>query len=1101
MATAIAHARAYEEERRRAESLAELDRAKTTFFSNVSHEFRTPLTLMLGPVEDSLADRTYPLPTRQRERQEIVHRNALRLLKLVNSLLDFARIEAGRIRAVYQPTDLAAYTAEIASVFRSAVERAGLRLVVETAPLPGPVYVDREMWEKIVLNLLSNAFKFTFEGEIALHLRPADDDHVALSIRDTGTGIPAEELPHLFERFRRIEGAQGRTYEGTGIGLALVQELVRLHGGWVEVTSTVGAGSTFTITLPTGTAHLPPDHIGAPGDLEPAAVGTAYLVEALGWLPDDTLKGAPPAPPPESLRPADGVTDPGGFEDAAPEPAPSRPRILLADDNADMRGYVGRLLSRYYDVTAVSDGQAALACARQHPPDLVLSDVMMPGLDGFALLRALRADSATREVPVILLSARADEASRIEGLETGADDYLTKPFSARDLLARVGATIEITRGRKEAEARLRESEQRLRTLVDAAPLGIYLIDADFRVSHVNPVARPVFGDIPDLIGRDFEEVVHILWPKAYADEVVARFRHTLATGEPYFAPELIEERRDRGVVEIYESHINRILLPDGRFGVVCYFQDVSARVQARRAIAESETRFRALVMASSDVVYRMSPDWAEMRRLHGRAFIADTDEPSRDWLERYIHPDDQPRVLAAIREAIRTRRTFELEHRVRRVDGTFGWTFSRAIPLLDADGEIVEWFGAASDVTQRKQAEEALADVTDASDRQRRLYETILSTTPDLVYVFGLDYRFTYANEALLQMWGRTLDDSIGKRLREVGYEPWHAEMHEREIDQVVATKRPVRGEVPFHHAVLGRRIYDYILVPVLNAEGNVEAVAGTTRDVTERQQTEEALRLLTETLEQQVAARTAELERANAELRRSNRELQDFAYAASHDLQEPLRKITTFAGLLSSEYQPVLDETGHAYMKRMHDAASRMSDLLRDLLAFSRVATQGAVFEQIDLNDIVTDVLSILEVSIAETGSRVEVGPLPTVEADPTQMRQLFQNLIGNALKFHRPDASPVVRVRGALEPPEDGAPSVCRIEVTDDGIGFDEKYLDRIFAPFQRLHGRNTYAGTGMGLAICRRFVERHGGAITARSAPGQGARFIVTLPAGSG
>ena len=237
MATAIANARAYEEERKRAEALAEIDRAKTAFFSNVSHEFRTPLTLMLGPLEDELRENS-----KGRERIEIAHRNSLRLLKLVNTLLDFAQIEAGRIEAVYEPTDLAAATAELASVFRSAIEKAGLRLVVDCPPLPEEMYVDREMWEKIVLNLLSNAFKFTFEGEIKVSLRLCRE-RVELSVSDTGAGIPAAELSHIFERFHRVRGTDSRTHEGTGIGLSLVQELARIHGGGVQVRSVEGQGA------------------------------------------------------------------------------------------------------------------------------------------------------------------------------------------------------------------------------------------------------------------------------------------------------------------------------------------------------------------------------------------------------------------------------------------------------------------------------------------------------------------------------------------------------------------------------------------------------------------------------------------------------------------------------------------------------------------------------------------------------------------------------------------------------------------------------------------------------------------------------------------
>ncbi len=383
---------------------------------------------------------------------------------------------------------------------------------------------------------------------------------------DTGAGIPEEQLPHIFERFHRVEGTRARTHEGTGIGLALVQELVKLHQGKISLRSVPGQGSTFTVTLPLGQGHLPAERIGSPGEAaETSIVAGSYAVEASRWL------GATSEDDPPLLRGLE-----GGIQNETAGARARRPRILLADDNADMRAYVLRLLAERYEVKAVTDGEAALAAARADRPDLVLSDVMMPGLDGFGLLARLRSDPVTAEIPVIMLSARAGEEARIEGLQSGADDYLTKPFGARELLARVRAMLDLVRVRREAAAALRESE----------------------------------------------------------------------------------------------------------------------------------ARYRALVTASSDAVYRMNPDWTEMQRLDGREFISDTPEPSRSWLEKYIHPDDQPHVMEAINQAIRTKGLFELEHRVLRVDGTMGWTFSRAIPVLDGNGEITQWFGTASDVTRRKQAEE-----------------------------------------------------------------------------------------------------------------------------------------------------------------------------------------------------------------------------------------------------------------------------------------------------------------------------------------------------------------------------------------------------------
>jgi signal transduction histidine kinase len=236
---AFANARAYSAEKKRAEALAEIDRAKTAFFSNVSHEFRTPLTLMLGPLQDLLARSQTHLSPTAKEQLDLVSRNGDRLLRLVNTLLDFSRLEAGRVQAVYQATDLASFTSELASVFRSATDKAGLRLVVDCSDLGEPVYVDRDMWEKIVLNLISNAFKFTFEGEIAVSVHRVGN-MAELRVRDTGVGIPAEAIPKLFERFNRVPNMPSRTHEGSGIGLALVHELVKLHGGSVSTESTRG---------------------------------------------------------------------------------------------------------------------------------------------------------------------------------------------------------------------------------------------------------------------------------------------------------------------------------------------------------------------------------------------------------------------------------------------------------------------------------------------------------------------------------------------------------------------------------------------------------------------------------------------------------------------------------------------------------------------------------------------------------------------------------------------------------------------------------------------------------------------------------------------
>ncbi len=299
----------------------------------------------------------------------------------------------------------------------------------------------------------------------------------------------------------------------------------------------------------------------------------------------------------------------------------------------------------------------------------------------------------------------------------------------------------------------------------------------------------------------------------------------------------------------------------------------------KQKAAETETRLKALIEATSDVVYSLSPDWSEMRELDGRGFLKDADAPTTNWRTDNVYPDDLDLVNATIEECIREKKIFQLEHRVVRADGRPGWTFSKAIPILDEQGNITEWFGTAKDITQRKEAEEELSEARAKSDQQKRLYETIASSTPDLLYVFDLDYRFTYANRALLDMWGKTWEESIGKGLLEIGYEPWHAEMHEREIDEIIKTKLPVRGDVSFPHATLGTRVYDYIFTPVINESGEVEAIAGATRDVTERKKWEESLKELNKELagtNRELAATLEEVAKVNDELIKANEKIEE---------------------------------------------------------------------------------------------------------------------------------------------------------------------------------------------------------------------------------
>jgi signal transduction histidine kinase/DNA-binding response OmpR family regulator/anti-sigma regulatory factor (Ser/Thr protein kinase) len=404
----MANATAYQGERRRAESLAQLDQAKTTFLANVSHEFRTPLTLMIGPLDDALASLSRDDAVADRLR--IVQRNGRRLLRLVNALLDFSRIEAGQSQPQLAVMDLGALTAGIASSFAEVCRIAGIDLMLECGTAWAEA--DAAMWETIVLNLVSNAFKYTVTGSITVTASPGRDGGAAIAVSDTGAGIAAEHLPRLFDRFYRPAGTGGRTAEGSGLGLALVRSLVEMHHGTIDVDSTPGQGTTVRVSLPA--AHGPPPASAADG-IARSAKGNDYADEALGWL---------------------------GAGSNAERPFSSRQLVLVADDNADMRRHLATVLGSRWDVVEAADGRQALELTRRHRPDLLITDVMMPELDGFGLIAAIRADAGLASLPVIMLSARAGPEAVGGGLAAGADHYLVKPFTSSELTSHVAARLE-----------------------------------------------------------------------------------------------------------------------------------------------------------------------------------------------------------------------------------------------------------------------------------------------------------------------------------------------------------------------------------------------------------------------------------------------------------------------------------------------------------------------------------------------------------------------------------------------------------------------------------------------------------------------------------
>lgn len=685
--TAITNVYAYEQEQKRAEALAAIDRSKTAFFSNVSHEFRTPLTLMLGPLEDLLAQKQ--LDAHSHEQVEATHRNALRLLKLVNNLLDYSRVEAGRVQAVYEPLDLTELTIDLASSFRSIIEKAGMQLIVDCAPLNDTFYVDRQMWEKIALNLLSNAFKYTLEGTITVTLEQQGNNAV-LKVSDTGVGIPEKELPHMFERFHRIANSAGRTHEGTGIGLSLVNELVQLHGGTINVDSVEGEGTTFTVNLIAGKAHLPQNHVVTQAvQHSGTGVQQAFIKEAYSLLQEELGESN-----------ADSTQTAGDISTSQDHSVHKETHILVADDNADMRAYLKRLLDPYFTVQLAANGQEALTQINKRMPALVLSDIMMPVMDGKALLQQLRGNESTERLPVIFLSARAGEEARIDGLEAGADDYLVKPFSAAELLTKVRAQIHISQARGHAE-------QQLRSLLSDAPVAISVYRGpDHIVELANQrmlaywdkqldeiLNKPVFSVMTGLVEQGF---------KAIMDQVYI-------TGEQLTVTEAPANLHRAGQpVTVYVNLTIEPLRDDaGRItGTITVAVDVTEQVTARKLVEKVNNTLSLAIDAAHLGIWRT--DWGtDVLQLSETARIMQglplNETLSFDKVAQIVVPEHRERLLDAISKAVAERGTFNEDYQVVPAGTTERrWINTMGMAEVDDNGKVLSVVGTLMDITESK---------------------------------------------------------------------------------------------------------------------------------------------------------------------------------------------------------------------------------------------------------------------------------------------------------------------------------------------------------------------------------------------------------------
>ncbi|MBC7904260.1 MAG: PAS domain S-box protein, partial [Gemmatimonadaceae bacterium] len=683
IATSFADVFAYEEERKRAEALAEIDKAKTAFFTNISHEFRTPLTLMLGSLEEIMEHK------KKEEDQavaiETTHRNALRLLRLVNNLLDFSRIEAGKVKASFSPTPISAFTAELASNFEQLIENAGLDFEIKIDQVTQPVYVDKEMWEKIVLNLLSNAFKFTMQGSIAILLH-ADDTNLTMEVRDTGLGIPDEELPKMFQRFHRVHNVSGRTYEGTGIGLSLVSELIDLHGGDISVTSKLGKGSSFIVTIPVGKEHLPYSQIAEYDTTYSATHADVFIDEAENLFNNDQVDS----------------------KDSERTYNPALPFILIVDDNADMRRHLTTLLQSEYNIVTAKNGSEALSKIKAQPFSLILSDIMMPVMDGTELVKAVKNNEQTANTPIILLSARAGEEAKIEGYNTGADDYLVKPFSAKELKARVRSQINLATKRLTALKKIEESEAYFRRLADNAPVTIWITEENGYCSYLSKSWY-------ETTGQEKEEALGFGWLQATHPEDIERTTAIFAdanTRQTFFHA-LYRLRQKDGT---YRWSIDRGMPrfdDTGKYlGIIGAVVDVHEQRMAELALEESQEMQRLAVESGVIGTWGcdLTTEIVEMSETTRDIFGFSTLLVTLTDVINGIADYDQEKTRKAIEAAIRhPKGTYQTEYDVvNGTDGIIRSVIANGKIFLDKDGVPVKFFGTCLDVTKQKRTNEYL---------------------------------------------------------------------------------------------------------------------------------------------------------------------------------------------------------------------------------------------------------------------------------------------------------------------------------------------------------------------------------------------------------
>lgn len=1048
IASRIAEVQVYETERKRVEALEELDKAKTLFFSNVSHEFRTPLTLMLGPLQDILQNSSGDLVHVEREQVELIQRNGIRLQKLVNTLLDFSRIEAGRTQAKFEPVNLALFTRELASVFQSAFDKAGLEFIIDTGNFSEAVYVDKDMWENILLNLLSNAFKFTSEGFVKVLLHK-DERDMKLVVADTGIGINKDDLNNIFKRFHRVEGVKARTHEGSGIGLSLIQELVKLHHGDISVESEPGIGTTFTVSIPRGRQHLPEEKIVKPGDIRQSVNVQSFVEEALRSLPDFTEKL-------EYLE----------------EIQTDKPLIILADDNLDMRKYVSGLLKDKYRVVTAENGREVLGLLKDLKPELILSDVMMPMLDGFGLLKEIKGNPELRNVPVLLLSARAGEEAQEEGMRKGADDYLVKPFSARELLTRVDARIEISKTRREAEIELQEQRNKLSNIFVNAPAAIALVEGENHTfTLANPWYRQMFSRTEEeLIGKPIREVFQELGDH----EVFEIFDGILKSGEAHLSDEMPVEfyRHNSEVKEV--GYFNFVAQPlkdnSGNISsLLILAYEVTEEVKLRNKIKESEEYFRHMTDNVPIIIWVTEKDGycsylnKQWYNYTGRQRDA---ELGWEWLKA-VHPEDSDRTRMIFKNANENCKPFNITYRLRKNNGLYEWHIDSGVPRFDENNQLLGYIGTVVNIHDLKLAQEAL------KANEERL--TIAVSAASLgTWDFNPQTGVLEWDARCKELFGLPSDALVDYNMFLNGLHPEDRE----KTDTAVKSALSSDGDGSFD--------IEYRTVGVLDSKERwvraagktffnnciADRFIGTILDITDQKRFEQTLKA------------------KNEELQKINSDLDNFVYTASHDLKAPIINIEGLIKALSTEYFVENEETKELF-DMVHQSIESFKTTIHDLTDVAKVqAWSLAEAEIIQFREAaqhaklhIKDLISSFDAEISEDYSKAS-----EISFSGKNLKSIFYNLLSNGIKYSSPERKPRIKVT------TQDAGEFILLSFEDNGLGIPKEDHFKIFSMFKRLHDH--VEGSGVGMAIVKKIVDNNNGKIEIESEVGKGSVFKIYL-----